>query len=105
MGLCPKWGFLWMTIILASSTFHRMRRHAKITVRRGLCHKGCSLQSKTSGTAYEKYMCVICGFIYDEALGCPQDGIVPGTRWEDVPDTWCCPDCGASKADVELRED
>ena len=67
--------------------------------------KGCDLQVQTSAAAYRKYMCVICGFIYDEALGCPQDGIEPGTRWEDVPETWCCPDCGANKADFELLED
>jgi len=49
-------------------------------------------------------MCVICGFIYDEALGYPEDGIAPGTPWEDIPDTWCCPDCGASKDDFEMLE-
>lgn len=51
---------------------------------------------------YRKFMCVVCGFIYDEALGHPEDGIVPGTRWEDIPDTWTCPDCGVTKADFEL---
>ena len=49
-------------------------------------------------------MCVICGFIYDEALGRPEDGIPPGTLWEDVPDTWSCPDCGAVKGDFEMLE-
>ena len=34
---------------------------------------------------YNRYMCLICGFIYDEALGSPDEGIAPGTRWEDVP--------------------
>ena len=37
--------------------------------------------------------------IYDEALGDPERGIAPGTRWEDVPEDWCCPDCGATKGD------
>ncbi|MEJ2553022.1 MAG: rubredoxin [Gammaproteobacteria bacterium] len=50
-------------------------------------------------------MCVICGFIYDEAEGRPEDGIAPGTVWEDVPDIWCCPDCGASKDDFEMLEE
>ena len=58
----------------------------------------------TAEAGYKKYMCVICGFIYDEALGRPEDGIEPGTRWEDVPDTWSCPDCGASKDDFEMLE-
>ena len=51
--------------------------------------------------AYRTWMCVVCGFIYDEALGLPEDGIAPGTRWEDVPETWTCPDCGVSKDDFE----
>ena len=45
-------------------------------------------------TPYRSWMCVVCGFIYEEANGLPDDGIAPGTRWEDVPDTWTCPDCG-----------
>lgn len=48
------------------------------------------------------YMCVICGFIYDEEQGYPQEGIAPGTRWEDVPPNWKCPDCGAGKEDFEM---
>lgn len=51
---------------------------------------------------YKRYMCLLCGYIYDEALGWPEDGIEPGTRWEDVPDTWLCPDCGAMKMDFEM---
>lgn len=50
----------------------------------------------------KKYTCLICGFIYDEALGAPEDGIPPGTLWEDVPINWTCPDCGARKDDFEL---
>ena len=43
---------------------------------------------------YRSWMCVVCGFIYDEAEGLPEEGIEPGTRWEEIPDDWCCPDCG-----------
>jgi len=53
-------------------------------------------------TAYRSWMCVVCGFIYDEAAGLPDDGIPPGTRWEDVPETWTCPDCGVTKDDFEM---
>jgi rubredoxin len=49
-----------------------------------------------------RYMCIICGFIYDEAEGIPDEGIAPGTLWENVPEDWCCPDCGATKDDFEL---
>ena len=55
-----------------------------------------------TATAYRTWMCVVCGFIYDEAQGLPEEGIAPGTRWEDVPDTWTCPDCGVTKDDFEM---
>ena len=50
----------------------------------------------------KKYRCVICGHIYDEAEGDPASGIPAGTAWENVPDSWTCPDCGAAKADFEV---
>ena len=48
----------------------------------------------------KKYECIVCGLIYDEALGWPEDGIEPGTRWDDVPDDWLCPECGVGKEAV-----
>ena len=45
----------------------------------------------------KRYICMICGYVYDEAEGCPDQGIAPGTRWEDVPDDFTCPDCGVGK--------
>ena len=51
-----------------------------------------------------KYICANCGWIYDEAAGDPASGIPAGTRWEDVPQTWVCPDCGASKSEFEMME-
>lgn len=53
---------------------------------------------------YRKYMCIVCGYIYDEAEGDPDEGLPPGTRWDDIPVTWVCPDCGASKEDFEMME-
>ena len=53
---------------------------------------------------YKTYMCLICGYIYDEAEGWPDDGIAAGTRWEDIPAGWCCPECGARKEDFEMVE-
>ena len=52
--------------------------------------------------AYKKYECVICGFVYDEEKGLPEEGIAPGTLWEDVPDDWECPECDVSKYDFEM---
>ncbi len=50
----------------------------------------------------KKWQCIVCGLIYDEAEGWPDDGIAPGTRWEDVPEDWLCPDCGVGKSDFEM---
>jgi rubredoxin len=48
------------------------------------------------------WMCLICGWIYDEAAGDPDHGIPPGTRWEEVSMNWTCPECGARKEDFEM---
>ncbi|TDG15714.1 rubredoxin reductase [Seongchinamella unica] len=52
-----------------------------------------------------RWECIVCGLIYDEKQGWPDDGIAPGTRWEDVPEDWLCPDCGVGKEDFELLEE
>lgn len=53
---------------------------------------------------YRTWMCIVCGWIYDEQEGVPEEGIPPGTRWEDIPDDWVCPECGAGKEDFEMVE-
>ena len=57
-----------------------------------------------SSCVMKTYMCLICGYIFDEAEGDPEAGISPGTRWDDVPLSWRCPDCGAGKEDFEMVE-
>lgn len=52
----------------------------------------------------KKYVCTICGYIYDEAIGNPEGGISPGTKWDDVPEKWACPLCGAIKDDFKENE-
>ena len=54
--------------------------------------------------APKKWQCQICGFVYDEAEGLPDEGIDAGTAWADIPDDWACPDCGSSKSDFEMAE-
>ena len=49
-----------------------------------------------------KYRCIICDYIYDPAEGDPDNGIAAGTAFEDVPDSWVCPLCGAAKDQFEL---
>lgn len=53
---------------------------------------------------YKVWQCTICAFVYDESLGLPHEGIAPGTRWEDIPEDWSCPDCGTSKSNFEMVE-
>jgi len=52
----------------------------------------------------DNYVCTICGYVYDPEQGDPDNGVAPGTKWEDVPDDWECPDCGAGKSDFEMVE-
>ena len=47
----------------------------------------------------KKYVCTVCGYVYDEDAGIPESGIAPGTKWEDLPDDWACPLCGATKGE------
>ncbi|HPU16008.1 MAG TPA: rubredoxin [Polymorphobacter sp.] len=53
---------------------------------------------------FKIWRCTSCGFIYDEAEGNLEEGLAPGTRWADVPDDWCCPQCGTEKQDFEMVE-
>lgn len=54
---------------------------------------------------YRKYQCRTCGAIYDEALGTPELGVPPGTKFEDLPEDWICPSCGEIKENFDLYED
>ncbi len=49
----------------------------------------------------KRYTCAICGWEYDEEEGCPEAGIAPGTKWEDLPEDFECPLCGAGKDEFE----
>ena len=48
-----------------------------------------------------KYKCTVCGYIYDPALGAPDDNIAPGTPFTEIPDDWVCPICGVNKSEFE----
>ncbi len=49
----------------------------------------------------DKYVCTVCGYVYDPANGDPDNGVAAGTAFADIPDTWTCPVCGASKDEFE----
>jgi len=57
-----------------------------------------------TGTQFTSWMCLVCGWIYSEETGSPEEGIAAGTRWADVPPNWTCPECGARKEDFEMVE-
>jgi rubredoxin len=52
-----------------------------------------------------KYVCTICNYVYDPAVGDPDAGIEPGTAFADLPDDWVCPECGVDKDEFEPLED
>lgn len=51
-----------------------------------------------------KYICNVCGYVYDPEIGDPDGGVPPGVPFEDLPDDWCCPECGVSKDDFTPEE-
>lgn len=53
----------------------------------------------------EKWECLVCGYIYDPQEGDPDNGVVPGTKFEDISDDWVCPICGASKDQFEVLKE
>jgi len=81
------------------------------TVKKGKAHKNAPTYQKPDAVSdasvekadgqFKKYQCLVCDHIYDEAEGDADTGITPGTRFEDLPDDWVCPTCGAEKADFE----
>ena len=51
-----------------------------------------------------KYICNVCGYVYDEAAGDPDNGIAPGTTWSELPEDFVCPLCGVGKEDFSPEE-
>ena len=51
-----------------------------------------------------KWQCLVCSFVYFEAKGLPEEGIPPGTSWDEIPDDWMCPECGVGKEDFDMVE-
>jgi rubredoxin len=59
---------------------------------------------RAPAAAFKTWQCELCAFVYDEEAGMPEEGVAPGTRWEDVPEGWSCPDCSATKSDFRMIE-
>ncbi|KAI3601070.1 Rubredoxin-domain-containing protein (plasmid) [Cupriavidus necator H850] len=58
--------------------------------------------AQASSNEFKQWVWIICGWVYDEADGLPEDGIAPGTRWEDIPADWRCPECDVGKEDFAM---
>jgi rubredoxin len=52
----------------------------------------------------DKYVCTVCGYVYDPAKGDPKNGIDAGTKFGDLPEDWVCPECGAKKSEFKKKE-
>ncbi len=81
-----------------------MRRKSRGCVTRLDTIVAFQVQGPLSSMNTKTWMCLICGWIYDEAVGVPEDGIAPSTPWAQVPMNWTCPECGARKEDFEMVE-
>ena len=61
-------------------------------------------ETKKEEEKMDKYVCTVCGYVYDPEKGDPDGGIAPGTKFEDIPDEWVCPVCGVGKNDFKKKE-
>ena len=50
----------------------------------------------------KKWKCIVCGYVYEQEVGLPEEGIAAGTSWDDIPEDWVCPECGVGKQDFEM---
>jgi rubredoxin len=66
--------------------------------------KGLVLNFPRASAQLKAWQCKLCGFVYEETVGIPNDRVPVGSRWQDVPENWTCPDCGARKVDFEVLE-
>lgn len=96
-------------------TFQPLRKkvypegHESLTITRiflytSVCERELTLKNPIKEKKMKKYVCTVCGYVYDPAEGDPANGIEPGTAFEDLPDDWCCPECGVGKDSFEPEE-
>ena len=60
-------------------------------------YRQAALRPEFRRTTMTKYRCTVCGYVYDPEAGDPESGVTPGTSFDDLPDDWVCPECGAEK--------
>jgi rubredoxin len=62
-----------------------------------MCSVKCLFTAQKEAMLMEKWVCTVCGYVYNPEDGDPDNGVAPGTAFEDLPEDWVCPDCGADK--------
>jgi len=70
-----------------------------------LANSNINTKQKKGKNIMKKYVCDVCGWVYDPAVGDPDNGIAPGTAFEDIPDDWVCPLCGVGKDEFSPVEE
>lgn len=83
--------------VLTAPTDNARRTPADISFRMNA--RGTRATRQRKGVEMQRYVCGICGYVYDPAEGDPDGGIEPGVAFEDLPDDWVCPVCGADKSE------
>ena len=96
---------------ITENSEHRLAKHGQFVNKKvqknGINRANLSIrteqppQTEKRRIRMDRYVCQICGYVYDPEQGDPDNGVAAGTKWEDVPDDWECPVCGASKDDFE----
>jgi rubredoxin len=79
----------------------------QLTPKRAATYQKIKTKPETTKGAekMKKYRCLLCGYIYDPAVGDPDNGVEAGTAFEDLPDGWVCPDCGAGQGEFDPVEE
>jgi len=85
--------------------YYRDVKHGRTPKTAATYHKVEPKTKSRKGEKMKKYKCLVCGYVYDPAAGDPDNGVEPGTAFEDLPDDWVCPECGASKDEFEPIEE
>ncbi len=78
--------------------------HARRLTRDAMSALPSAIPRPADKRPWRRFICRACGYLYDERDGDPDGGLVPGTRYEDIPDDWACPLCGVSKQDFDPYE-
>ncbi len=79
--------------------------HQEIKRNFAIVNNSINLKKKKGKNKMKKYVCDVCGWVYDPAVGDPDNGIAPGTAFEDIPDDWVCPLCGVGKDEFSPVEE